>query len=156
MIDELLRLIETANPKNIEELDEIDALVWCWLHNERYISHTGHSRITFEPRSIPCTATIYGFARPKYTRSRDALKAIRPDGWSFEIKGKAGDTVQMPHCTVTSPGQWFARLRSQELLDYTFNKIECVGAANTEELAELHATLQAIARERAQDLQSEK
>ncbi len=66
---------------------------------------------------------------PEYTRSRDALKAIRPEGWSV-----------FTHTTSTGSMATMERLSPQKLV--TMRNLPA------EELAELHAIIQAIEYER--------
>lgn len=70
----------------------------------------------------------------RYTRSRDALKAIRPRGWGFDIQthNHRGDVVSW-RCIA-------------ELCDKQVHFSS--GVLLSEELAELHAIIQAIAYER--------
>lgn len=56
----ILKMIETVDPDDSVKLDEIDLAVY------KYIGEL-HMML------------------PKVTRSRDALKAIRPDGWDCRV-----------------------------------------------------------------------
>lgn len=84
MIQDILKMIETVSPDDTEKLDEIDARVWVCLHlqGDFNISING-GIIYYRHNSWPEDArTIlqHPFQNPEYTRSRDALKAIRPEG----------------------------------------------------------------------------
>lgn len=121
-MEEILKLIETVDPNDREKLDEIDARVWCFLNKYRYdgpYDSNGFHYIKGTYRGKKAHNLI-----TSYCESRDALKAIRPEGWRFV-------------CWPTSCDA----LGATELL-----------ASNlpTEELAELHAIIQAIAHEREQ------
>lgn len=109
---EILKLIEEVDPKDTAKLDEIDARVWCYLNNQDQEStEFGVPRWMYAVRSKP------------YTRSRDALKAIRPEGWRvFNLS--EGDMFEF------DLGKTNARVFR--------------GQAITEELAELAAIIQAI------------
>lgn len=65
---------------------------------------------------------------PNYSRSRDALKAIRPEGWWFEV--------------WQHPDGWRAALAKGPVWF-------CASKQKTECLAELHVIIQAIAFERS-------
>ncbi|MGD0776074.1 MAG: hypothetical protein ABSC05_24935 [Candidatus Solibacter sp.] len=104
----ILKMIETVDPSDTEEMDKIDLAV------VDYVDGQWHGR--------------------QFTRSRDALKEIRPKGWNFAM---------LP------------------LSDFTFLCQASHGDPNrtdgpesdhlrTEELAELHAIIQAVAYERKQ------
>lgn len=118
---EILAMIEAVDPRDTEKLDEIDARMFCLISNipwERYKfcqgKQWGQTKIE-----------KYDFI-PEYSRSRDALKQIRPDGWDFK-NHSAG------HC-------WGNKILNHE--------IKVQSSEYTEELAELHAIIQAIEFER--------
>lgn len=67
-----------------------------------------------------------------YTRSRDALKSIRPEGWGFSISHLNAVVAYR----INDTGGFDYALQTQKL--------------PTEELAELHAIIQAIEWERSQ------
>lgn len=130
---EILRMVETVSPDDTAKLDEIDARVLCYLNNWEFKQ--------FEGSWIRCVGG-YKFLRSndcfyrsrEYTRSRDALKQIRPEGWEFNIERIANPTQRFKYqCIAFRPGS---------LIELTEN------AGPTEELAELHAIIQAIKFER--------
>lgn len=116
----ILKLIDAVDPSDTDNLDNIDTFVHILINdiagNEKYI----------HPR--------------QYTRSRDALKAIRPDGWE--------PSAYHPDCIIGCfhDGWYFnlKRLTQFEELRKTAYSMQ----HKTEELAELHAIIQAIAYER--------
>ena len=113
--DIILKMIEEVDPADTDKLDEIDVLVY------EYISDIGYRPSTSFP----------------YTRSRDALKAIRPEGWYIKL-----DIFSVP-----GKPKWTCEC---------FNLTEGAGCflspvLPTEELAELHAIIQAIEWEREND-----
>lgn len=108
---EILKLIEAVDPSDTAKLDEIDARVACLLQDHVYGSEAARFLLK---------------AFPQYTRSRDALKAIRPEGWAILI-------VQFENLFVC---------------DMTHAKHFVGKKLPTEELAELHAIIQAIEYER--------
>ncbi len=126
----ILKMIESVKPADSVVLDEINVRVFCYLH--------GYTLETFDPYEngeftvkerkghfdIDDTCSD---EKMNYTRSRDALKAIRPKGWKRII-------IQGFPCSG-----W-----SVEIYDGA-------GTPNlpTEELAELHAIIQAIEYERS-------
>jgi hypothetical protein len=71
----------------------------------------------------------------RLSRSRDALKAIRPKGW-----------LVMSLRTFKGGG-WFCALKWPEE-SHESHWHSCIAKGGTEELAELHAIIQAIAYER--------
>ena len=117
---DILKLIENVDPEDSAALDEIDYRVFKFIHG----------------RAVPNRAR-------RYTTSRDALKSIRPEGytiWCLEgpnplltkEKSAAGW-----HCSLLKEAQWSSPHVDSEFLP-------------TEELAELHAILQAIEYERGE------
>jgi hypothetical protein len=139
----ILKMIETVDPYDTAKLDEIDALVWCYLKNVHFVEH-GKNHLKFKSdKHLDHEEYYYSITRnsniPQYTRSRDALKAIRPEKVS---------------CTITTyPSMWHAQCTANYWLNgtksfdehYTFVSPDTLP---TEELAELHAVIQAIAHER--------
>jgi hypothetical protein len=106
---ELLKLIENVDHTDSDALDEIDYRVFKFIHG----------------RAVPNRAA-------RYTRSRDALKAIRPDGWFFQ----AGILGRGYECFA-----YRLKELDQDFFETTY--------LPTEELAELHAIIQAIEYERS-------
>jgi hypothetical protein len=123
-VSKILILIETVDPFDSAAMDEIDARVHSFRHGLLFMgmSETGTG-------FIYCRGRAYGFLETpnQYTRSRDALKAIRPAEW-------------FPHLIKNPFGTWYGDNNNG---DYPSP------ALPTEELAELHAILQAIAYDRA-------
>jgi hypothetical protein len=122
---ELLRLIEAVDPRDTAKLDEIDARVDLYLDapemefcglSVRGIYYRYKGKDQYE-RSVDLNSVA------KVTRSRDALKAIRPDGYEW------GKTATQYHAT-------------KKLNDR--HQLHIIGNGATEELAELHAIIQAI------------
>jgi len=106
MIKDILTLIEKVDPADSAGLDEIDEAVEGVITGWAIIRHT-----------------------PQYTRSRDALKYIRPKEWLFDISaGRA-----RYKCFATPPNG---------------DDAEITASAPTEELAELYVILSAIEHER--------
>ena len=106
--EKIFNMIENVDPTDSATLDEIDFRV------DKYLG------------GVP----NYIKAR-QYTRSRDALKAVRPEGWWFHGMSRYFDE---PHIYVAEPKDDDSLILSPSL--------------PTEELAELHAIVQAIAYER--------
>ena len=129
-------MIEGVDPSDTDTMDELDARVWCFINNEVYMENvtendygkklTSHVRVKGEYKKNK----ICRYSR--YTRSRDALKSIRPDGWWFICAmHEEGCTCE---CAVFYEDDEIRIIESPEL--------------PTEELAELHAIIQAIEYER--------
>ena len=122
----ILKLIEDVDPEDRDALDEIDARVDCFRMKCRFISFTSEME-------FPCEYSFQGHVArmqsSRYTRSRDDLKAIRPEGWAICVttyKHKA-----IANCLINMEG-----------------KLLQANRLPTEELAELHAIIQAIQWER--------
>lgn len=110
----LLEMIESVDPSDNDALDDIDARVLKYLLGDDF---------------VPCLEHY-----PKYTRSRDALKAIRPEVKIYSMASHRGVTWECGLVIDTNPGHWYS-VRHR---------------LPTEELAELHAIIQAISYERGQ------
>ena len=113
-VEIILKMIETVSPDDTAKLDKIDKVVWNYLHPNVKID---------EDASI-ITCAFFG----EYTRSRDALKAIRPEGWYFETKYHGFTEPKISSCLCYS--------EKSSILSTSY--------VATEELAELHAIIQAI------------
>ena len=132
---EILKLIEEVSPDDTAKLDEIDARVMAYLEGWEF---KDYCRMYNEERTHCFTLEenemLFAFY---YTRSRDALKAIRPNGYAQS---------------------WPTRYSTGSLTyEYSFFLIDSGGAVitafvsptrPTEELAELHAIIKAIEYER--------
>lgn len=120
--EKILQLIEQVKPDDTAMLDEIDTYVIEFLgldFNDCYC--------LIDSIRVPDAEYIY-------TRSRDALKAIRPDGYI-----RIGNDDNDPSLFLC------------EFITCLPNMAEFEAYAPTEELAELHAIIQAIAYERGQE-----
>jgi len=115
----ILKMIEQVDPSDTAKLDEIDLEVSLFLKPERDQNHIRKKIKWYIPSG-------------KYTRSRDALKAIRPEGWEISIE----EGQNCWDCSYYWAGEGVKLCRGVSL--------------PTEELAELHAIIQAIAHERTQ------
>jgi hypothetical protein len=129
---QILKMIESVDPSDTAKLDEIDARVWCYLVGKEYqlaeflfsseigLMQQTHYMGKFEQKTF----------KP-YTSSRDALKKIRPNEWKFDI-------IQM---SKQKKCEFMCWLHKE---DKEFQSVFLL----TEELAELHAIIQAIEYER--------
>lgn len=140
-VDKLLKMIWEVDPNDTEKLDEIDARVNGLLCGGIFIDFrkgNNNQDVAWyrdDPKEVNREHDILVEFEDerrnilKYTRSRDALKAIRPKGWRLQIKQHAhsyeGGLVQ------SGSGRYLSYKK-----------------APTEELAELHAIIQAIKYER--------
>ena len=122
----ILTMIEAVSPDDTDTLDEIDARVDC-LVNGLENNCKPFVKPVFGTRVLALTAR-------KYTRSRDALKAIRPEGFKVEIFSANA------RWSVYFTTHWNRNRQCQ------FKALDLP----TEELAELHAIIQAIEWERNQ------
>ena len=132
---DILKMIEEVDPSDTAKLDEIDARVWCLLHEARFKKmlstpeHYKHGYFSYYQGSVWGSKMVY--PPMQYTRSRDALKSIRPEGWIYD-------------CEWYSKNRFTARfykLDSDEIQEES-------PVLPTEELAELHSIIQAIDFER--------
>jgi hypothetical protein len=172
----ILQMIENVDPADTDKLDEIDARVWCYLKGYIYMHHGSddgkyicfkkpkdcNERYECELVSDMAQEAFVRF--PKYTRSRDALKAIRPEGFSeyfinydYHVTGNGealgyGWEATIEFTPKTKP-LWvrcWEKLSKHNIPEenqvWFFNS----KVLPTEELAELHAIIQAIAYERSQ------
>lgn len=140
----ILKMIESVKPDYTDTLDEIDARTECFFQkNVRYVNHfTDEELGRFCVTARQVEASIeYDAAHehiwdiPHYTRSRDALKSIRPEGWNLDI---------------TSANQNYPYSKAKIYISAGFRDKEAFYSPElpTEELAELHAIIQAIQYER--------
>ena len=159
----ILKMIEEVDPADTAKLDELDARVaeylgvfsyWKSKHEhynidfkngecsasfpghgayQGYCPDTGKKRRF--PDQFPYAAFLHWYGNIRlYTRSRDALKAIRPEGWKINLSHHRNDfTVFF------------------ELFKGEGNPSVHLYKGSTEELAELHAIIQAIDYERGRE-----
>lgn len=145
---EILELIENVDPNDTDTLDEIDARVNGFIMGAEFIDfRIGNCKKTVAwYRDIPEITNrengkILEFedgvmSIPKFSRSRDALKAIRPEGWFFNIGHNESNSGGLFACSMYS---------------HTNSPLKNSPDLPTEELAELHAIIQAIEWERNND-----
>lgn len=135
-VKDILHLIEIVSPDDEAKLNEIDARTHSYLQQEEFVEMTQSTGCVRHYKVRPTVDGDGGFRMcgysHLYTRSRDALKSIRPD--RFEL-------------TEWEYGH-----------EYKFNLIAKIypevfyGGGASEELAELHCILQAIEYERSLEL----
>lgn len=132
----ILNMIETVSPDDTGRLNEIDARVYCWWQgNVEYVSHRTSDifgailkcRQIQESIEYPAGQEHVESNVPQFTRSRDALKAIRPKGYFLCIESDEDGC----YCRTWKGCSNFHS-----------------GVIKTEEIAELHAIVQAIEYER--------
>lgn len=126
----ILQMIETVAPDDTAKLDEIDARVWCWINGYEFIGTPWFFEDKFTGWTMKFDngdeRLVRAGSSKQYTRSRDVLKAIRPEGFFPEIVLDEGG------CAICK------------------NKGIDSMCLPTEELAELHAVIQALEHERSQ------
>lgn len=147
----ILKMIEAVDPNDTVALNEIDARVKCYVtaaYKSEFVAMVDrgalygkpdnrlsgyYERSTYEGKTETRDVNLI----VRYTRSRDALKAIRPEGWKswaffdgYKEGAKFRAEMFSPHDT------------------YPNNTIQ-TGWLPAEELAELHAIIQAIAYDRS-------
>lgn len=126
----ILKLIETVDPSDRAKLDEIDARVWCYLQR---IDFGVYGRMNNTKDNHQFTIDNIQQYSPHYARNRDSLKAIRPNGW---VLGSSGfnNIYNVFTVTLIPPEKSF--------------RVDGSVIGYHEELAELHAIIQAIDYER--------
>lgn len=145
---EILELIESVDPSDTDTLDEIDARVWCFVRSYEFKRMLNKAHKTMDApfsfwkcRQISL-AQKRGVSNPiKYTRSRDALKSIRPSGW-LPFSGNRH------HIDGRKPYFYGLVRDSIKAGVVPMNAQFTSSDLPTEELAELHAIIQAIEYER--------
>lgn len=135
---EILVMIEQVDVADDLQLDKIDALV------NFYAACIPSVRETVNVERF-IAARIRLQDNPKYTRSRDALKAIRPEGWYINLEPRF-------MCGRFDNGMGFFAFAIKQtggevIQEATFAQLGGV-LLKTEELAELAAIIRAIAYER--------
>ncbi|TDE17739.1 hypothetical protein [Dyadobacter psychrotolerans] len=115
----ILKRIETVNVNDKEALDRLDVDIYEYIFREN-----GYQSRVAISLGIPS-------GLPQYTRSRDTLKAIRPEGWTFRIFQDMN--LKWQACLYKTGSAFFGGMTIW---------------FPTEELAELHTVIQAIAHER--------
>lgn len=153
----ILKMIEEVSPDDAAKLDEIDARVWCWLEGHKYIGlHWGGLGVSgygtidvesYEDKSgtkkpVPFSSSPF----KNYTRSRSSLKSIRPDSWVMSSCGreKAYAESDLERKFPFWKRFWFTFTQK----DFSINQYNVCAYHEVEELAELHAIIQAIDYER--------
>jgi hypothetical protein len=128
----ILDMIEKVDPADTQKLDEIDARVWCYMRG--FVFEHADSNFVKANGQLP----HLGFS--KYTRSRDALKSIRKH---LQFDGVTRDNRFDKSCGhFTAYFTVYIQDNNEELSKALH------GHGFTEELAELHAIIQAIEYER--------
>lgn len=127
---DLLKMIEAVEPSDTAMMDEIDFMVNAYAECLPSVCET----LINSPRREQLIKRYVGNEKRQYTRSRDALKKIRPEGWAWKVTdhfdcqeragGSASAFCHAKHPNINTP------------------------VLPTEELSELHAIIQAIAHER--------
>jgi hypothetical protein len=129
----ILAMITTVDPTDTARLDEIDA------HVLAYRDRLPAADVVCIDGRWGLRAHGVGVIEPRrYTRSRSALKAIRPNGY----------VVQIEHHRFTD-GTDLGYEAAIEGNTHCFGTFPDYGPFQTEELAELHAIIQAIEHERS-------
>lgn len=131
----ILKMIEEVSPEDTAKMDEIDSRVWCYLHGYKFAA-CKFDRI-FVLDEYQCEIEkLNGVCFLKYTRSRDALKEIRPNGFDYGVdRDDLNPSIFVGFARQFDGKSWYGELFK--------------GYCANEELAELHAIIQTIAFERS-------
>jgi len=122
---ELLTMIETMDHRHEDSLDKLDLGFTLLLNN---VPRKGKVKTVCNDEGRRVLFQLHGAIEQQlYSRSRDALKAARPEGWCFQMA-----EYNKPHNTGFVCYLWEEdTVRSSK------------GLMPTEELAEFHAIVQA-------------
>jgi hypothetical protein len=128
-MDELLNLIAGADPTNDQQMDDVNFRFHAWRlkidKQATSLFRWGDTIHIFDHHQSLDTVPVHHW---NVSRSRDALKAHRPDGWLFDL-----DWISAERFT----GQLY---KSARFTSVHFQSLLCP----TEELAELYALVLAI------------
>lgn len=121
---QILEMIEAVDPEDDEKLQKIDVLVYLYT-GDKSVDNDNLWHV------------------PYYTRSRDALKAIRPKGWFYQSINY--HPLKKLFCAEYS--------KESNISDLGKNRFEVFypiysALLFTEELAELHCIVQALESDR--------
>jgi len=142
---QILEMIESVDPSDTAKLDEIDARVWCYLESHTFACIKWDRIFVLDEHQCEIEK-FNGICTLKFTRSRDALKAIRPEGWQYCMEHSPAIGFQ---CTLQD--KMGSPDNPPNIFKSPWYKAGSGGRTGlTEELAELHAILQAIAHERGE------
>lgn len=141
-MNEILKMIEEVSPDDTAKLDEIDIRTHCWLRNREWGGwHVEGSDATgswalHEGKRVENSYTNHS-SFTRLTRDRNWLKLIRPHGWVTMIVeiDNGGGFILGWNCCLKNIQDKLVTSRPYTL--------------PTEELAELHAIIQAIEYERS-------
>jgi hypothetical protein len=142
-MEEILRMIEGVDPSDEAALNLIDAHVYVFLnlHKGFRVSYSKGTNISityrhesWKPEDHSVLKHMFDYYQ--YTRSRDTLKSIRPNQGASYFQVKNGDNWDNWFCTI----RWWSSANKAAGFNSPY--------LPTEELAELHAIIQAINHER--------
>lgn len=120
----ILYMMENSDLSDKKILKEIDARVFCADLQHEFVLFNEYVLVTLPPTGIESAWDNWS----KYTRSRDALKPMRPDGWFFAVRHDPLYMAKVKYdCKASS--------KQQHLYSPQFD---------TEECAELYAIIQVI------------
>lgn len=140
--EKLLKMIEEVDPADTDMLDEIDARAYCFFKRYTFLGiDEDNWKFNFIDFSIRDEeGSEYGAALEEeewYTRSRDALKKARPEGWHIQGSQGVGRYVDRKGDSYWSIPYGKGQLKLDEKVPPLIT-----GKAPTEETAELHAIIQ--------------
>ncbi len=137
----ILAMIEQVDPADIAKLDEIDARVWCFIagRNPEGEAWAGNEQIPY------WKYVLWRDEHREYSRSRDALRSIRPAGFQF-IDQKANNQ-KWAYCELIDKDGFTFKSPDYKTDD---DGLSIPVYLPTEEVAELHVIIQALAYERGQ------
>jgi len=117
----ILKMIEAVDKDDVDTLDEIDARFWCLVNGYEFSKCVEGIIYKYVYEIEP---DDFDFSETEYTRSRDALKGARLDGWYYDTNTDKDGTI-----CYGDKGEWGTlEIRSPDL--------------STEELAEFWAITQ--------------
>jgi len=134
-VKEILELIENVDPEDSDTLDEIDARVWCYLERVNFLRITEslkHIEYKYRDSEKVWDCEL----KELYTRSRDALKRIRPRNVCVRI-----ENVSFSHKVTVD--EWACYLVEYPVIGPDMEVHAYAQGMKTEDLAELYAILMA-------------
>ena len=157
----LLEMIEAVDPTDKATMDEIDARVWCWLNGKvlcgagrfdefKGLKPTSWGENTIVHFAIETVKSSKKQSCKKYSRSRDALKAIRPDGYKVQISIHEWGSYFKDYPRYKNESDWLLTPNYSTDDACPYNNLSPIRSPRlpTECLAELHAIIQSISWER--------
>ena len=134
-VKSLLTAISSAKVDDVQAMDRINEAVYCYVKQVEFVKRTypASDMITFKDKD-----GVFSAFCPQYHNDRNALKAIRPNGWTLDsiiFYGSRSQNIKFWKAEIHRSGEPSTVLASRGM--------------PTEELAELYCIIAAIQHDRA-------